>query len=1012
VVILNPKYTIGILSSFLGGNYLGELTNTIQDAVNSYGGRLIAIRTAGMKFDLPIAVDHVDGWIVINDAVTDAYIQYLQLELKKPVVVISRDITAIIPDGYSVVCDNIGGIQAAFDHLIEHGHRSIGFVGHIRPTSHDLKMRLKGYHEALKKHNIPFNSENVIDPGEISILGGHKAADHLVNAGFPFKAAVVCTDLNAFGMLERLTELGYRVPEDFALIGFDNSLTTRSSKPGLSSIDQNIKGSGFQAVELLYKQFEQIPIYQHNFIVKSNLVLRGSCGCVEEMKPEFPSEYAPSTIITKEYFEHQLGVSYEFNKFIMKYKFDEIKDLSWILSSHFEWGCLGLWTQDDQYLRKLDVSQFYHFRDDYELTKAMKVDVEKFPPLELSTRGKSKEVSDMVYLIPFRGSENNWSVLAMGASLADSNDQQHNHTSIIQYLDLMASALEHQALLKELKEQGQQFMHIAEQLEVVSRTSNDGIWDWNLQTGFVEWNQRLYQLLQTSDARRFEILIHPDDLQAYTASLNAHLLDNVPFEMEFRLCRNDGFYVWVIASGEALRNQDGLPIRIIGSVRNISERKQSEETMRYMAYHDSLTGLSNRVRFSETIFNAIIHSPDQNFAVMVFDLDQFKKVNDSYGHDTGDLVLKYVASKVGDLVLEKDHMGRFGGDEFVLLYPYNHSYEVEEFASEIAYQLSVPIIQNGVHIITTTSIGISTYPKDGADSETLIKKADIAMFKAKQGGKNKYEIFSTDMIEQTMWRINTENKLQAALSNEEFILYYQPQVDLLTGELFGIEALLRWDSPLEGVIAPGEFIELAEETGLIVPIGEWVILDACRQMNIWRDKGYKPVLVSVNISGHQLKQRGFVDKIKAIIQHTGVDPQFLCFEMTESTIIDDLEATIRMFHEFAELGIKLSLDDFGTGYSSLSILKKLPINMLKIDKSFIGEITLEQSSRDIIKGIIFISKSLQLRVVAEGIEQEEQYAVLQELECDYLQGFYISHPLPAKQVESFMLMNTAQTNHL
>ncbi|MEX1029967.1 MAG: EAL domain-containing protein [Paenibacillaceae bacterium] len=999
-----PQYTIGMLSSFLGGNYLGEVTNSIQDTVNRNGGRLIAIRTAGMKFDIPMAVDHVDGWIIVNDSVTDAYIQYLQLVRKKPFVAISRDINAIVPGGYSVVCDNIGGIHKAIDHLAQHGHRSIGFVGHIRPTSYDLKQRLQGYHEALEKHHIPFNPDHVIDPGEISILGGHKAADHLVNTGFPFRAAVVCTDLNALGMLERLTELGYRVPEDFAMIGFDNSITTRYSKPGLSSVEQNVKDLGSQAVELLFKQLTQIPIAEHNVTVQSRLVIRGSCGCVEGIKQEHPSDDSSSIFITKEYFEHQLGVNYEFNKFIMKYKLDEIKDLSWILSSHFQWGCLGLWTRDDQSIAKLDVSQFYHYQDDYELKNTMMVDVEKFPPLELSLRGKSKEPSDMIYLIPFRGSENNWSVLAMGASLAESN-HHHNHTSIIQYLDLMASALEHQALLNELKEQGQQFKYTAEQLEVVSRTSNDGIWDWDLQTGSMVWNQRLHQLLVTAEAQGFELLIHSDDLHSYKVAMNAHLLEDIPFEMEFRLCKSDGSYVWVIASGEALRNQEGLPIRIIGSVSNISERKQSEEIMRYMAYHDSLTGLSNRVKFSEMIVEAIQYAPEQDFAIMVFDLDQFKKINDSYGHDMGDLVLKYVTNKIGDLVQKKDHIARFGGDEFVLMHPFNLRIEVEEFAGKIANHLSLPMIQNGVHIVITTSIGISTYPKDGADAETLIKKADIAMFKAKQSGKNKYEIFSADMIEQTMWRINTENKLQDALANEEFTLYYQPQIDLLTDQLFGMEALLRWNSPLDGLVAPGEFIGLAEETGLIVPIGEWVILEACRQIKRWREKGYKPVLVSVNISGHQLKQRGFVDRIKSIIKQTNIDPQYLCFEMTESTIIDDLEATIRMFREFADLGIKLSLDDFGTGYSSLSMLKKLPINMLKIDKSFIGEINLDQSNQDITKAIIFISKSLQLRVVAEGIEQQEQYQILKELKCDYLQGFLISHPLPAEQVEHFLIMD-------
>lgn len=999
---MNPKHTIGMLSSFLGGNYLGEITNSIQDAVNSRGGKLIAIRIAGMTFDLPIAVDHVDGWIITNDAVTDDYIKYLHMDLKKPVVGISRDISAIIPNGYKVACDNIGGIEQAVDHLVMHGHREIGFIGHIRTKSHDLKQRLQGYQEALVKHNIAYNPNNVIDPGEISILGGHRAADHLVNTGFPFRAAVVCTDLNALGMQERLMELGYRVPEDFALIGFDNSLTTRFSTPGLSSIDQNIKRLGYGAVELLYNQIDHIPNTEHHILVKSRLVIRGSCGCEEGIQQ---AEDESSALIPQEHFEHELGVNYEFNKFIMKYKLDEIKDLSWILSSHFHWGCLGLRKRDKELLTKMEISQFYHYHDNYELTNDMQVNVEQFPPLELPRRGKSLEDSDMIYLIPFRGREDNWSVLAMGASLAVSSQQQRNHTSIIQYLDVMASALEHQALLKELEEQGQKFKYTAEQLEVVSRTSNDGIWDWDLRTGCIEWNQRLHQLLQTTEASSLELLLHPEDVHTYSDYLHAHLVYEMPFEMEFRLRKHDGSYVWVIASGEALRNQDGQPIRVIGSVRNISERKQSEEIMRHMAYHDSLTGLSNRVRFSKLIADSIMQSPHQNFAVMVFDLDQFKKINDSYGHDIGDRVLKYVAIKTGNMVREKDHVARFGGDEFVLLYPFTHSSESEEFASEIVSQLSLPMLLNGLHIVTTTSVGISIYPKDGSDSETLIKKADIAMFKAKQSGKNKYEVFSPDMIEQTMWRINTENRLQVALLNEEFILYYQPQVDIYTGELFGIEALLRWNSPMEGIVAPGQFIKLAEETGLIIPIGEWVISEACRQMVIWRNRGFKPVLISVNISVHQLKQRGFVDTIKSIIQQTGADPRYLCFEMTESTIIDDLEATIRMFNEFAELGIKLSLDDFGTGYSSLSILKRLPIKMLKIDRSFIAEITMGQSNLDIIQAIIFISKSLRLRVVAEGIEQEEQYEALKELDCDYLQGYYISHPLPADQVESFMLLN-------
>jgi diguanylate cyclase (GGDEF)-like protein/PAS domain S-box-containing protein len=707
-------------------------------------------------------------------------------------------------------------------------------------------------------------------------------------------------------------------------------------------------------------------------------------------------------LISNDELENKLEMTYEFNKFIMNYKFEGIKDLSWILAPYFQWGCLGRWNKEVDGPAKLNISQFYHFRKNYELTNMMNIEMEKFPPHEWQVYDSQMENSEMIYMIPFRTEGNQWCVLAMGTSFTNVPNPIGGQETMIHYLDMMANALERQSLLEEVRQQGLQFKSIAEQLEVVSRTSNNGIWDWDLSNNAVNWNQRFLNLLGVSEPSHFESIVHTEDYKLYNEALLAHLQEQVLFEIELRLRKFNGQYVWIIASGEALYDADGKPVRMIGSVRDISDQKHSEDLLHHLAYHDSLTGLSNRLSFYGVILDAVKHRPLEHFAVIVLDLDHFKKINDTYGHQMGDRLLVHVGTHLKSLVEKRDHIARFGGDEFVLICPYKHYEEVVDFAHSIAAQLSTSMVYEAVQIGVTTSVGISLYPLDGQDPDTLIKKADIAMFKAKQEGKNKFEIFSPHMIEQTMWRINMENQLKSALINHEFVLYYQPQINLQTGGVFGMEALLRWDSPIRGIVSPLEFISLAEETGLIIPIGEWVLLEACRQNKRWIAKGYKPIKISVNISGQQLKQFGFIAKVKQIIEKTEMNPRYLCFEITESTIINNLEETIDMLKELTALGIQISLDDFGTGYSSLSILKKLPINMVKIDKSFIGDMTLEHRDLDIVKAIIFISNSLQLEVVAEGIEQKEQHDLLKELGCHYMQGFYTSPPIPAEQFEVFL----------
>jgi DNA-binding LacI/PurR family transcriptional regulator len=343
---LNPIKTIGLLSSFLSGYYFGDITSSIQNTVQSYGARLIAIRSAGKNFDSPIAQEHVDGWIVLLNAVTEDYLQFLHKEVNKPIVTIAKDITSLHINGQMVFCDNESGIKLAVDHLVGHGHRSVGFIGYMELD--DMRLRLKGYREALDYHQIEYSSNHVIDPKDYGIMGGRRAADQIVQAGFPFRSAIVGTDLNAVGMMERFTELGYRVPEDFAMIGFDNAIAGKTSKPRLSTVDQNIYRLGESAVKLLFNQFNRRVCEDNPYLVECQLVIRASCGCVEtEDKEQQRTNFLSDPAISRDELDQQNEINQEFNKFIMNYQFETIKDLSWVLAPFFQWGCLGQWNKEE-----------------------------------------------------------------------------------------------------------------------------------------------------------------------------------------------------------------------------------------------------------------------------------------------------------------------------------------------------------------------------------------------------------------------------------------------------------------------------------------------------------------------------------------------------------------------------------------------------------------------------------------------------------------------------------------
>lgn len=428
----------------------------------------------------------------------------------------------------------------------------------------------------------------------------------------------------------------------------------------------------------------------------------------------------------------------------------------------------------------------------------------------------------------------------------------------------------------------------------------------------------------------------------------------------------------------------------------------------HLAYHDALTGLPNRPLFMDRLIVALsqAHRGSQKLAVLFLDLDRFKNINDSLGHTAGDSLLKAVSDRIRRCVREGDTVARFGGDEFTMLIPRIENIEdAAKIASKIIETIKIPFLLGGQELFISTSIGVSLYPGDGLDPETLVRNADTAMYRAKEQGRDNYQLYAPDMNAQALERLDLENTLRKALSQEELVLFYQPQVSARTGAVIGLEALVRWQHPERGLLSPAQFISAAEVSGLIIPIGDWILRTACRQARVWQKKLDQKITIAVNLSARQFQQPDLVEQVRAALDDTGLDPSTLEIEITESNAMQNAENTIYTLRELKAIGVRISMDDFGTGYSSLNYLKRFPIDTLKLDQSFVRDVTTDPSDAAIVSAVITMAHSLNLKVVAEGVETEEQLQFLRRQNCDVIQGYYFSRPASAPDLEPFLLQS-------
>jgi diguanylate cyclase (GGDEF)-like protein/PAS domain S-box-containing protein len=555
-----------------------------------------------------------------------------------------------------------------------------------------------------------------------------------------------------------------------------------------------------------------------------------------------------------------------------------------------------------------------------------------------------------------------------------------------------------------------------ERYVLAARGANDGLWDWDMNANRVFYSTRWREivgnteLLADDSPDQWYDLVHPDDIDQLKADLLQHWEGHTEqFENEHRIRHLDGSYHWIQIRGVAERMDDGKPCRMAGSLRDITARKEAESRLRYQALHDDLTGLPNRTLLMDRLTGCVLRArrqPDYRFAILFMDLDRFKVVNDSLGHAAGDELLVEFSKRIESSLrrsdtfsrLNQDTIARLGGDEFVLLLdPITDATQVCRIADRLQKILSEPFHISGQEVFTSGSIGVAIGDQRYERAEDLLRDADMAMYRAKSSGRARFELYDEEMHKAALTRLQVENDLRRALDGEQFAMQYQPIVDLGTGRVTGFEALVRWDHPQRGRVSPGLFIPVAEETGLIVAIGEWVLKQSCKDLKIMQDRlgPARPITMSVNLSKRQINEPGLVQIVRDTIQTSGIARNSLKLEITESVVMEATESLLPVLHELRELGCQLHMDDFGTGYSSLSCMHRFPLDVIKIDRAFIVNMTDDPRYAAVVNAIVTLTHNLNMKVTAEGVETRDQLAQVLSLDCDYCQGYYFAKPLNA-----------------
>ncbi len=557
-----------------------------------------------------------------------------------------------------------------------------------------------------------------------------------------------------------------------------------------------------------------------------------------------------------------------------------------------------------------------------------------------------------------------------------------------------------------------------ERYSLAMQASNDGLWDWDLKTNKILYSDRWKEMLGFNDdeisdtADEWLSRVHPEDHDRLRASIDAYLEGTTSnFEIEYRIRHFSDNYLWMMAKGLAIRTSDGRATRFAGSQTDVSERKSNEEQMIHDALHDTLTSIPNRTLLLDRIRQSLVRRkryPKTSFAIIFIDLDRFRLVNESLGHIHGDELLQLISARLKETIPIGDTVARLGGDEFsILLQDINSVRDVEVIAKDIQNLFSKPFFLGEREVFASASMGIAHSDNDYKTPEEILRDAELAMYRAKREGKSQSIVFQPQFRQSSLSPIDLDTDLRRALDRDEMELHYQPIISMRDRTISGFEALLRWSHRSRGVISPNEFIPLAEETGLIYDLGQWVLGKACKQIAAWNKSKKKEdqLEISINLSSRQFSDPNLVEGIVENIEKSGFDAEFLKIEITESALMQNAQRSVSMLNQLKDLNIKVCVDDFGTGYSSLSYLHTFPIDTLKIDRSFVHDMSRNFRNMEIIRTIIMLAHNLKLDVIAEGVETGEQDAQLSALGCQFAQGFYFSRPINSSDAALLIQQN-------
>ncbi|MGR5287787.1 EAL domain-containing protein [Vibrio maritimus] len=986
----HPKPTIGVILPMLSGFYMGEITSTLRAYGAEHGINLIFLRVGHNRdFDIPFAFDHIDGLIVVLHASASALVEKA-VQRGIPVISVAASYSPLAVESLS--SDQASGVSALYDHLVGLGHVDIGFCGDL--SVNDVRMRFKAFQKRAERNGNAITKRHILNVSNTALQGGREAYERYWQDNAPCSAVICATDHIAVGLMESLSENGIRVPEQVAIVGIDNIFMGERTQPRLTTVDQQLERLSVAAVERLMMRLSGAPFASDLGLIEQSMVVRQSCGATRPShNPQFTirnqllshSERSPAELHETLYSQGQSGFSSIVNASCL---FDT--PVAWAINgakSGIDSCVVGYAHTDGRHLSS--VEQGIHFPTETFPVSSLYSLPESFVMTLLCVTDRQEVRTEVMAIVePIEGQPD----LAKLSSY-------HN------YLDMLALFLQRDLLLQSSQSRAQISSDLANQLQVVSHSSNDAIWDWDLLTDKLIWSSRWNDILkfdngepntQVLTSRAFFDLVHSDDIDDLEQKLLAQIEQEIPFKVEFRLRRTDGIYVWVSSTGKVICDKFSRPVRFLGAMTDITEQKHSADRIRQLAYHDPLTGLANRRMMTDRLKAHIAEKKERPLALMLMDLNRFKFVNDTYGHDVGDALLLHVSKQLSGVVRRNDLIARFGGDEFLLMCDVETPAQALELASRILRAVEKPFFVNGSEFSTQGSLGIAFYPFDANSADELIKKSDIAMYRAKRSKSRKAALYDSTLEQESQQLLTIEQKLRRVIGNGDLDVWYQSIYSSEGVGAVSVEALARWKDEDGQYISPQLFIGVAEESGLIVKLSEFVLKRVCEDLaNKLIDDG---ISVSINVSSSLLCRPHFaIEFVQTILSHE-LSPSQFTVEITESVALSDFEQCLRALNTLKTAGIRISLDDFGTGYSSLSMLKQLPLDEVKIDRSFIADFETDLAHSALVESVITMSHAFGYDVVAEGVETHAQYLKLKQMNCDMFQGFWFARPGPIRHV--------------